>query len=93
MSKGCFSCSHTIPNEITNLFGYDVCRSCMSILGLLKDDTIRKHISSYAKKQEAVQENPSYKEEVDYRLNFMQEKYIKTRIKLLHIQARLKEIG
>ena len=92
MSKECFGCSNTNPIEITNLFGYDVCRSCKSILGLLKDDTIRKHIASYAKKQEAVPENPTYKEDVDYRLNFMEERYIKTRLKLLHIQERLKNI-
>ena len=93
MSKHCFSCSNTNPNEISNLFGYEVCNSCKPTLGLLKDDTIRKHISSYAKKQEDVPENPSYQEEVDYRLDFMEERYIKTRLKLLHIQQRLKEIG
>ncbi len=40
-----------------------------------------------------VPENPTYKEDVDYRLKIMEERYIKARIKMLHIQARLKEIG
>ncbi len=93
MTKRCFQCGNTDTSEISNLYGYDVCNTCKPQLGLYKDDTIRKAISSYAKKQNAVPENPTYREEVDYRLNFMEEKYIKTRIKLLHIQARLKEIG
>ncbi|HJN95436.1 MAG TPA: hypothetical protein QGF41_07000 [Gammaproteobacteria bacterium] len=48
---------------------------------------------SYEKVRETVPENSTYKEEVDYRLNFMEENYIRQRIKLLHIQERLKEIG
>ncbi|MCH7817490.1 MAG: hypothetical protein IIC60_13085 [Proteobacteria bacterium] len=62
-------------------------------MGLLKDHTIRKHIASFAKKQLVVPENPSYEQEVDYRLKFMEETYIKQRLKLLHIQARLNKIA
>ena len=90
MSKSCFNCKN--PKELTSLYGYDVCHGCESTLGLLKDATIRKHISSYAKMQESVPENPSYQQEVDYRVNFMEQNYIKKRIKLLHIQERLKNI-
>jgi len=93
MAKRCFQCSYTNPKEISNLYGYDVCHSCKLKMGLLKDNTLRKHISSYEKVRETVPENPTYKEEVDYRLSFMEENYIRQRIKLLHIQERLKEIS
>ncbi len=38
-------------------------------------------------------ENPTYVQEVDYRVEAMEEYYIRRRLKLLHIQARLKAIG
>ncbi|MDP6731592.1 MAG: hypothetical protein QF877_02340, partial [Gammaproteobacteria bacterium] len=88
----CYICSIG-ADGVQNLYGYDVCHSCKSKLGLLKDNTLRKHILSYEKVRETVPENPTYKEEVDYRLNYMEENYIRQRIKLLHIQERLKEIG
>ena len=65
----------------------------MLVLALLKmghQITIRKHITSYERKREAVPENPTYAQEVDYRVEAMEEVYIRRRLKLLHIQARLK---
>lgn len=61
-------------------------------MGLFKDHTILKHVKSYDKKRESVPENPSYKQEVDFRVNEMEERYIRARLKLLHIQARLREL-
>ena len=60
---------------------------------MYKDNTIRKHIASYEKKREAVPENPTYVQEVDYRVEAMEELYIRRRLKLLHIQAQLKAMG
>jgi hypothetical protein len=89
----CFSCVSTNQSQIKSLYGYNVCDSCEPTLGLYKDNTIRKHIASYEKKREAVPENPTYVQEVDYRVEAMEEYYIRRRLKLLHIQARLKAIG
>ena len=86
----CFSCGNTKQSQIKNLFGHDVCDSCEPTLNLYKDHTIRKHITSYERKREAVPENPTYAQEVDYRVEGMEEVYIRRRLKLLHIQARLK---
>ena len=89
----CFSCGSTNQSQIKNLYGYDVCDSCEQPLNLYKDHTIRKHIASYEKKRKAVPEGPTYAQEVDYRVEVMEEVYIRRRLKLLHIQSRLKELG
>ena len=89
----CFSCGSTNQSRIKNLYGYDICDSCEPTLGLYKDNTIRKHIASYEKNREAVPENPTYAQEVDYRVEAMEEDYIRRRLKLLHIRARLKAMG
>lgn len=93
MSKCCFECGNSNAKEISVIYGYAVCNACKPHLGLYKDDTIRKAVKSYARKREVVPENPTYKEDVDYRLKIMEERYIKARIKMLHIQARLKELS
>ncbi len=93
MAARCFSCGNINRNDISKLYGYFVCKACESTLGLLRDATIRKHIASYEKKRESVPENSNYREEIDYRLKFMEEDYTKKRIKLLHIRDRLKKLS
>ena len=88
----CFSCGSANQSQIKNLYGYDICDSCEPTLGLYKDHTIRKHIASYEKKREAVPEGPTYAQQVYYRVEAMEEVYIRRRLKLLHIQAQLKEL-
>ena len=92
MPKRCFSCDNTNLKEISNVYGYSVCVVCKTTLGFYLDSTIRKHILAFEKKKQEVPEKPSNREEIDYRLNFMRAEYIRKRIKLLHIQARLKGI-
>ena len=89
----CFFCDCSSKSNINNLYNYNVCDSCERTLGLFKDHTIRKSIASYEKKREEVPENPSYRQEVDYRLENGEKSYIKARLKLLHIQARLKAMS
>lgn len=72
----------------TEVYGYTICESCKAKLGLFTDETIKKQIARYensAKKR-------SYEEEIDYRLDFIEKDYIKKKIKLLHIQEKLKDI-
>lgn len=88
----CFSCGNSNQEQVKDLYGYAVCDSCEPSLGLYKDHTIQKHVREFEKKRESVPENPTYAQEVDYRVNAMEEKYIRARLQLLHIQARLKEL-
>lgn len=77
--KNCFNCGQ----EGAHFYGYVICDSCKSDLGLFTDETIKKHLSEYRSKDR------SYAEEIDYRLDFVEKDYIKKKIKLLHIQDRL----
>lgn len=92
MSKKCFSCSSQNKADLTSLYGYTVCADCTPGLGLYKDHTIEKHIRAFDKKRDEVPENSTYVQEVNHRLNTMEERYIRARIKLLHIQARLRHL-
>lgn len=76
-------------NSGTKLYGYIICESCESKLGLFADETIKKHIKKY--KNSALER--SYEDEILYRLDFIEKDYIKKRIKLLHIQARLQKLS
>ncbi|NKB34381.1 MAG: hypothetical protein GKR91_14920 [Pseudomonadales bacterium] len=89
----CFSCGNSNQSQVEDLYGYPVCESCKPSLGLYKDHTIRKHITDFEKKRESVPENPTYAQEVDFRVNAMEERYIRSRLQLLHIQARVKELA
>jgi hypothetical protein len=84
-SKHCFQCGDPTTND---MFGYAICDSCKSALGLFTDETIKKHIAKY----ETPTSKRSYKEEIDYRLDFIEKDFIKKKIKLLEIKARLENI-
>ncbi len=51
---------------------------------LPKDDTIRRWVSKKGKKE--------FEKDIDYRLNSIEENYIKKKNKLLYIKERLKKI-
>ncbi len=82
MKNLCFQCGRIGKD----LCGITVCDSCKSRLGLFTDETIKKHISLYKAK------GRSYEEEIARRLDFIEKDFIKKKIKLLHIQERLKEL-
>jgi len=85
-SLKCFQCGKT-DNSCTELFGYIICDSCKSKLGLFTDKTIKKHIMHYQQSKDR-----SYEEEIHFRLDYLDKDYIKKRIKLLYIQERLNYI-
>ncbi len=74
--KECFLCG----DEGKDFYGYIICKSCKSKLGLYTDDWVKKHDSH------------SFRKEIDKRLEILDEDYKKKRIKLLHIKERLKKI-
>lgn len=70
----------------SELFGYPLCTSCKSKLGLFSDTKIQEHAEKFE------QSGNSYTAEVQAKLKKMQQSYIKGEIKLLHILERLKSI-
>ena len=84
MKKACCQCGA----DGKNLFGYTICDVCKSSLGLFTDETIKKHISLYDNSDK----NHSYEEEIRDRFIILEKDYIKKRIKLFHIQERLKHV-
>lgn len=89
----CFRCGENEESSLQNLYGYTVCKACETKLGLYHDQTIIKHVSSFDIARQLNPEKPTYAEEVDQRLKMMERDYIGKRLKLLHIQDRLREIG
>jgi hypothetical protein len=84
MSKACFQCKKT---NTTNLYGYDICDSCKSDLKLFTGATIKKHTKRF---QES--ETISYKQSIKNRLEEVEIKYAKAKIKLLDIQEKLNRL-
>ena len=89
----CMLCGKRAGKNLEELYGYRVCKPCEASLGLYKDNTIRKHILGYEKKRQSVPENPSYAQDIDYRLKFIEEDYLRKRLKLLHIQSRIRALS
>lgn len=90
--KACFRCQEDEVEVLENLFGYTVCKACITKLGLYHDQTIKKHKASFERARELNPAKPTYKDEVDYRLSMMEKDYISKRIKLLHIRDRLRNL-
>jgi hypothetical protein len=84
MSNSCFQCGE----KGENMYGYIICDSCKSKLGLFTDETIKKYISLFKKTKKH-----SYEKEVQNKLDLLENIYIKKKIKLLSIQERFKQIG
>jgi len=80
----CFQCGK--PG--IDMFGFKICKSCKSRLGLLTDETIMKHMTHFNSS-----EPHSYLDEVNDKILFLENDYIRKRIKLLHIRKRIKTIS
>ena len=83
MTKSCFNCGM----KGTDMYSYTICEPCKTRLGLFTDETIKKHVSYFNSSKKH-----SYEDEVHHRLIVLDKAYIKKRIKLLHIQERLKHV-
>ncbi len=86
----CALCAGT--EGCSNLHGYLVCEPCKSKLGLLKDETIQRHVASFDKARKKSSKKPAYEEEIRNRLGFLEKDYVRKRIKLLHVVERLKRM-
>lgn len=89
----CFKCEGSSLAPTEELYGYVVCEVCKSKMGLFRDETIQRHVDSYARAKEADPSQPDYAENVRNRLREIEKTYIGWRIKLLHIQERMGEMG
>ena len=91
-TKTCFKCNGENGDDTEVLYGYTICSTCKSNLGLFLDETIKRHI---AKREIKRQKDPglmSYEEDIRYRLDFIEKDYISKKIKLLHCLERLEYI-
>ncbi|MCP4703604.1 MAG: hypothetical protein GY865_03260 [candidate division Zixibacteria bacterium] len=87
--KPCFKCGNTTNSNNIQLFDYTICQTCKSKLGLYNDETIKGHIKKYKDKSK----DHSYAKEISGRLTLLEKDYNRKRIKLLHIQERLRFIS
>ncbi len=83
MIDSCILCGE----DGTDLYGYIICDTCKKKLKLIKDETIKKHRAMYDLKKDH-----SYHDEIENRLDLLEKDHIQKKIKLLHIQDRLKHI-
>jgi hypothetical protein len=79
------SCCLFCAQKGNDRYGYVICDSCTKKLGLSTDKAIQRYVAIYKKTKKH-----SFKQEVRDRLVFIEKEYAKKRIKLLHIQERLK---
>ena len=79
MAKACFICG----GKGEGMYGFAVCDSCRPKLKLLSDKTIRRH---YLKNPE------KFSREIRRRLDYLEKDHIMKKIKLLHVQERLKRL-
>ncbi|NER13450.1 hypothetical protein GWK08_08385 [Leptobacterium flavescens] len=89
----CYKCGDTSKNQLEELYGYTICNSCKSRLGLFLDPTIEKHVLSFRETKREDPTKPTYKEEVAFRLDCLDKDYISKKIKLLHIQDRINNLS
>jgi len=78
MSQSCFQCG----KKGTKLYGYTICDSCKSKLGLFTDETIKKYHTN----------NSGFEKEINNRFILLDTDYKKKKLKLLHVKDRLKKI-
>ncbi len=91
-NTSCYRCEETKETSLENLYGYTVCNNCKSKLGLFQDATITRHIKSFAAAHQLDASHPSYKQDVQEKLALLEQQYISKKIKLLHIQERIKSL-
>lgn len=73
----CFNCSE----KGQKFHGYVICESCKKKLRLVSNATVEKYSSKFTK--------AAYKKDVKNRLAELDNKYIKNKIKLLDVMAKL----
>ena len=86
----CYKCEGTNESPLEHMFGYSICQTCKSKMGLFHDKTIQKYVVSHDKAREIDPAHPSFEEEIKRRLKVLEQDYISKRIKLLYVKHRLK---
>lgn len=89
----CYKCKAVLTEKSSiELFGYTVCKPCKKSLGLLQDQTIKRHLHNFDHTSSSKFDSKSYPEEIEQRLNYIEQYYISSKIKLLHIKERLEHL-
>lgn len=64
MENHCYKCGMDHGNEMVDLFGYTICKTCKSKSGLFQDKTLKRYVNSFTKAKEADPDKPSFEEEI-----------------------------
>lgn len=88
----CYKCREYDSNQLENLFGYTICASCIKDLGLLKDNTIQRHLTNFNPENYKRFNSQTYRQEIENRIEFLEEDFINKKIKLLHVLDRLEHL-
>lgn len=83
MSEKCVLCG----NDGDEFYGYIICEDCKGAMRLFSDKTIKRHSAEYP-----VKHGHPYAEEVERHLALLDKDHIRKKIKLLHIQDRIREM-
>ena len=68
----CYKCRGTNDSPTEVLYGYTICNTCKSKLGLFQDRTLKKHIANFKAAKELDPNQPTFEEEIRYRLEIVQ---------------------
>ena len=90
--ENCFRCGELNKEQLIGIYGYVICKKCKKRLSLFKDATIRKYCLKNQKELEKDPSAKSFREDINYRLDFIEKDYISKKIKLMHILDRLEHI-
>lgn len=89
----CNKCNDTNQANLLIVYVYTICNNCKSKLGLFQDTTIARHIKSFAIAKNNDVSQPTFKQDVLDKLTVLEQIYISKKIKLLHIQGRIEQLG
>ena len=88
----CYKCGEHENGRLEELYGHSICKYCIKVLALFKDETIRRHLDNFNPQNYKRFNSKTYKQEIENRLKFIEEDYINKRIKLMHVLDRLRQL-
>ena len=91
MDPICYKCNEKNPAELQDMFGYTICSSCRSKMGLYQDKTLKKYVKSFEEAKKLDPGHLSFEEEMLRRLEIVEKDYISKKIKLQYILDRIRQ--
>lgn len=92
MDKDCYKCGQNQVENLNDMFGFIICSSCKSKMGLFQDNTLKRYVKSFAESKKLDPDQPTFEEEISNRLAKVEKDYISKKIKLLYLLERLGQL-